>query len=103
MEASWEPQVLTPQPQFPATPFSGCLGTPGSQPLAFIFPDLLPQLQIDSHLDDKSAQDYRAEDEVAVDACKDVPLSMDLSGIDFIEELHQHKGVEDDGIVLAGW
>lgn len=37
-----------------------------------------------------------------VDARKDVLLTMDLPGVDFVEELHQHKGVEDNGIVLAG-
>lgn len=27
---------------------------------------------------------------------------MDLAGVDLVEELHQHKGVEDNGVVLAG-
>lgn len=57
----------------------------------------------DENLADECAQDYRAEDDVAVDAWKDVLLSMDLSGVDFIEELHQHEGVKNNGIVLGGW
>ena len=27
---------------------------------------------------------------------------MDLPGIDLVEELHEHEGVEDDGVVLRG-
>lgn len=27
---------------------------------------------------------------------------MDLAGVDFVEELHEHEGVENDGVVLAG-
>lgn len=53
-----------------------------------------------AHLQGKGAQDYTAEDGVPVDALKDVPLTVDLPGIDFVEELHHHKDVEDDGVVL---
>ena len=28
---------------------------------------------------------------------------MDLAGIDFVEKLHQYKGVEDNGVVFRGW
>lgn len=90
-------------PHHSLTPFPGCSGNPGPQLLAFIVPDLLSQLQLESHLADECAQDHRAEDEVAEDARKDIPLSMDLAGVDFIEELHQHEGVENNGVVLAGW
>lgn len=93
------------QPECPSFPhvFSCVPRESCSQLLAFAIPDLLPQLQLEAHLADERAQDHTAEDEVAEDACKDIPLSVDLAGVDFVEELHQHKGVENNGVVLAGW
>lgn len=53
-----------------------------------------------ANLHSKGAKDNRAEDRVPEDAVKDVPLSVDLSGVDLIEELHHDEGVEDDGVVF---
>lgn len=61
-----------------------------------------PFFQFSPHLDDERAEDDGAEDNVVEDTVKDIPLTMDLAGIDFIKELHQHKGVEDDGVVFRG-
>lgn len=52
------------------------------------------------YLQGKGPQHHTAEDGVPVDALKHVPLSMYLPGIDFIEELHHDKHIEDDGVVL---
>lgn len=54
------------------------------------------------HLDDEGAEDNAAEDGVVEDAFKDVALAVDLAGVDLVEQLHQHEGVEDDGVVLGG-
>lgn len=35
-----------------------------------------------------------------MDVLKHVPLTVDLPGVDLIEELHHHEDVEDDGVVL---
>lgn len=85
------------------TPFPQYLGIPGCQLLAYITSDYLPQLKLESHLADECAQNHRTKDEVAEDARKDIPLSVDLAWVDFIEKLHQHKSVENNGVVLAGW
>lgn len=55
-----------------------------------------------SHLRDDGSQDNGAEDRVPEHAVKDVPLSVDLASIEFVENLHQHKCVENNGIVLRG-
>lgn len=55
-----------------------------------------------THLDDERAKDNGAEDQVVEDAVKDVSLAVDFAGIDLVEELHQHKGVEDNGVVFRG-
>lgn len=52
------------------------------------------------YLHSKGAKNNRAEDGVPEDAIKDVPLSVDFSGIYLIEELHHDEGVEDDSVVL---
>lgn len=99
------PKAFSPQPETPSfsPSFSWVPREPCSQHPTSAIPALLPQLQLEAHLADEGAQDHGAEDEVAEDACEDVPLSMDLAGIDLVEELHQHKGVENNGVVLAGW
>lgn len=56
-----------------------------------------------SCLQDEGSQDDAAEDRVPVDAIEDVPLSVDLSSVDLVEELHHDKDVEDDGVVFGGW
>lgn len=55
-----------------------------------------------THLDDERAKDNGAEDKVVEDTVKDVPLAVDLAGIDFVKELHQHERVEDNGVVFRG-
>lgn len=40
------------------------------------------------------------EDGVCEKALKDVPLAVDLSGIDLVEQGHHDESVEDDGEVL---
>lgn len=55
-----------------------------------------------SYLNCKGAQDDGAEDGVAKDAVEDVALPVDLAGVDLVEQLHHHEGVEDDGVVLRG-
>lgn len=55
------------------------------------------------YLDNKGAKNNTAEDGVVEDAFKDVPLAVDLAGVDLIEQLHQHERVEDDGVVFRGW
>ena len=52
------------------------------------------------HLGDERAQENRAVDGVAEDAFKDIALSVDLAGVDLVEELHVDEGVEDHGVVL---
>lgn len=37
-----------------------------------------------------------------MDAFEDVPLTVDLAGIDLVEELHHDEDVEDDGVVFRG-
>lgn len=53
-------------------------------------------------LNSKGAQHDAAEDGVAEDAVKNVPLSMDLAGVDLVEQLHEYESVEDYGVVLRG-
>lgn len=53
-----------------------------------------------SYLQDEGPQYYAAEDGVPVDALEHIPLSVDLPGVDFVEELHHDEHVEDDGVVL---
>lgn len=52
------------------------------------------------YLNCKSAQNNGAENGISEDAVKHVPLSMDLAGIDLIEELHHDECVEYNGVVL---
>lgn len=52
------------------------------------------------YLDGKGSQYNRAKDGVSEDAIKHIPLTMDLTGIYFVEELHHDKGVKDDCVVL---
>lgn len=62
----------------------------------------LPTKLHNDNLDDEGTKDDGAEDEVVEDAIKDVPLAVDLAGVDLVEELHHDEGVEDDGVVLRG-
>lgn len=58
---------------------------------------------LQGYLCDEGSEDNGAEDGVSEDTLKNVSLSVDLSGIEFIEDLHEDKSIEHDGIVLGGW
>ena len=53
-----------------------------------------------SYLDGERPEHDGTEDGVPEDAVEDVPLAVDLPGVDLVEQLHHDKGVEDDGVVL---
>lgn len=55
------------------------------------------------YLGNKGSQHHRAEDGIAENGLKDIPLTMDFTSINLIEELHHDKSVEDDGVVLSRW
>lgn len=55
-----------------------------------------------SCLQDEGSQDDAAEDGVPVDAVEDVSLTVDLTGINLVKELHHDKDVEDDCVVFRG-
>ena len=52
------------------------------------------------YLDGERSEHDGTEDGVPEDAVEDVPLAVDLAGVDLVEQLHHDKGVEDDGVVL---
>lgn len=54
------------------------------------------------YLYQQGSQDDGAEDGVVENALEDVPLSVNLAGIDLVENLHQDKRVEHDGVVFRG-
>lgn len=54
------------------------------------------------YLHRKGPKNNRTEDGVPKNAVKDIPLSVDFSGIYFIKELHHDEGVEYDGVVFRG-
>lgn len=55
-----------------------------------------------SYLQSKGSQYNAAEDGVPVNALKHVPLTMDLPGVDFVEELHHDKHIKHNGVVFRG-
>lgn len=55
------------------------------------------------YLQGEGPQHHAAEDGVPVDALENVPLSVDLPGVDFVEELHHDEHVENDSVVLRRW
>ena len=55
-----------------------------------------------SHLSYKGEYPYDIVDGVGKEPLEDVPLAVDLPGVDLVEEGHHHEGVEDDGKVNAG-
>lgn len=55
-----------------------------------------------AYLNNKSPKDDATEDHVVKNAFKNISFSVDLPCVDFIEQLHHHKGVEDNGVVLRG-
>lgn len=55
-----------------------------------------------NYLNCKCSQNDGAEDRVGEYAIKDVSLPVDLASVDLVEKLHEHEGVENDGVVL-GW
>ncbi len=53
-----------------------------------------------TYLDYKGPEHDGAEDHVIEDALKNISLAVDLSSVNFVKELHHHKCVKDDGVVL---
>lgn len=53
-----------------------------------------------TYLDNKRPKYNAAEDHVVEDTLENISLSMDLSSVNLIEELHQHESVKDDGVML---
>ncbi|KAF3843891.1 hypothetical protein F7725_015939 [Dissostichus mawsoni] len=49
-----------------------------------------------------SAVTRRLQELQPADAVKHVPLAVDLAGVELVEDLHEDKRVEDDGVVLGG-
>lgn len=62
--------------------------------------DYRPSHGLTAYLNNKSPKDDATEDQIVENAFKDISFPMDLPCIDFIKQLHQHKGVEDYGVVL---
>lgn len=56
-----------------------------------------------SYLYNQSSQYNGAEDWIVEDPLKDVPLAVNLTGVQLIKDLHQDEGVEDDGVVFRRW
>lgn len=54
------------------------------------------------YLDNKGSQEDGAEDGIPENPIKDVPLSVNLACVEFVEDLHEDKRVEDDGVMLRG-
>lgn len=52
------------------------------------------------HLQSKGSHHNEAEYGVAINSLEHVSFTMDLPGIDFIEQLHHDKHIKDDGVVL---
>lgn len=55
-----------------------------------------------THLHDDGSQNDGAEDGIPEDAVEHVPLPVDLASVEFVEDLHQDKRVEHNGVVLGG-
>ena len=53
-----------------------------------------------AHLRDDGADPDADEQRVAVESVEDVALSVDLAGVDLVEQRHHDERVEDDGEVL---
>lgn len=63
---------------------------------------ILLRKMVEVYLNNKGTKNYAAKNKVVEDAVEDVPFPVDLAGVDFIEKLHQYKGVEDNGVVFRG-
>ena len=66
-------------------------------------PVVTTALPLTGYLYDEGSQEDGAEDEVVEDAFEDVPLAVNLAGIQFVEQLHLNESVEHDGVVRRGW
>lgn len=62
----------------------------------------MTDLPVARYLYAECSQDDGTEDRVVDDPFEDVPLPMNLAGVELIKELHQDKGVEHNGVVLGG-
>jgi len=60
----------------------------------------------ENHLDNESEDDNTHELGVSCDTGEDVEFTvLDLTGVDLVEELHEHEGLEDHGVMdeFLGW
>ncbi len=55
-----------------------------------------------AYLNNKSPKDDGTEYQVVKNAFKNISFSVDLPRVDFIEQLHHHKCVEDNCVMLRG-
>lgn len=55
------------------------------------------------YLCEKGSQDDGAENRIPKNSLENIPLPVNLTGIELIEYLHEDKGVEHDGVMLRGW
>ena len=63
--------------------------------------DDIPKLGDDGLKDDLHYH-HREEDPVAEESFKHVSLAVDCACVDLVKELHEHKHVEDERVVLSG-
>ena len=56
-----------------------------------------------THLRENCREENGDEVFVFCNIFEDVDLVVELSSVDFVENLHEHKHVENDGVVLAGF
>ena len=56
-----------------------------------------------SYLCNKGGNPDARIDGIGEESAEDIPLSVDFPGVDFVEEGHHHKSVEDHREVDGGW
>lgn len=54
-------------------------------------------------MSDESRNPDPDKDGIPTESFEDVPLAVDLAGVDLIEQRHHHKRVEDDREMLRWW
>lgn len=63
---------------------------------------ITPKLH-NQNLANKGADPHYPEDIVAQNATENIQLVVHLARINFVEQLHQNKDIEHNGVVLRGW
>lgn len=56
-----------------------------------------------TYLDNKGTKNYTAKDRVVKNALKNISFSVDLAGVDLVEELHHYKGIKNYCVVFRRW